>query len=120
MKALDTDLQDVMIAKLRIRGEPRGLLLGAFHPGCCLLEGGSELPFMQYSSSLTGRRALQDLRFWRRRLHGKLSRIARVDVLDVAVAPEIPGSAYRFSDSCRPKCEVGLSSNDQISLSSDL
>ena len=91
MNVISTQLPGVFIVEPRVFGDHRGFFLESFQAERYRRELGIELPFVQDNHSRSTRGVLRGLHFQRRRPQGKLVRVVRGAVLDVAVDIK-PGS----------------------------
>jgi len=92
VKVTETKLPGVRIIDPKIHGDERGFFLETFHQDRYRLEAGIDLPFVQDNHSRSSRGVLRGLHAQRRHPQGKLVRVTRGEVFDVAVdiAPASP------------------------------
>ena len=85
MKVIQTKLKDCVIIEPKIFGDDRGFFLETFQLSRYSQDAGINLPFVQdnYSRSVKG--VLRGLHFQRRKPQGKLVRVVKGLVYDVAV-----------------------------------
>ncbi|MBL4834278.1 MAG: dTDP-4-dehydrorhamnose 3,5-epimerase [Pseudomonas sp.] len=84
MKVVETALPGVLIIKPRVFGDSRGFFIESYQVER-YREAGIELPFVQDNHSRSGKGVLRGLHFQRTRPQGKLVRVSRGAVWDVAV-----------------------------------
>jgi len=85
MKIIDTILPGVKIIEPRIHGDERGFFVETFQADRYRAAAGIDLPFVQDNHSRSPRGVLRGLHAQRLRPQGKLVRVARGEVFDVAV-----------------------------------
>ncbi len=85
MKVLQTRLPGVLIIEPKVHGDARGFFVETFQAQRYRDLAGIELPFVQDNHSRSRRGVLRGLHAQRRRPQGKLVRVARGEVFDVAV-----------------------------------
>lgn len=85
MKIIDTILPGVKIIEPRIHGDERGFFVETFQTERYRTAAGIDLPFVQDNHSRSPRGVLRGLHAQRLRPQGKLVRVARGEVFDVAV-----------------------------------
>lgn len=92
MKVIETAIPDVKIIEPKVFGDQRGFFLETFQVERYRDEAGIELPFVQDNYSRSGRGVLRGLHLQKTRPQGKLVRVVRGEVFDVAVdlRPESP------------------------------
>lgn len=92
MKVIDTAIPDVKIIEPKVFGDQRGFFLETFQAERYRDEAGIDLPFVQDNYSRSGRGVLRGLHLQKTRPQGKLVRVVRGEVFDVAVdlRPESP------------------------------
>jgi dTDP-4-dehydrorhamnose 3,5-epimerase len=84
VKVLDTELPGVRIIEPRIHGDGRGFFVETFQAQRYAELAGIDLPFVQDNHSRSRRGVLRGLHLQTRRPQGKLVRVARGEVFDVA------------------------------------
>ena len=89
----ETDLPGVMIIEPRLFGDERGFFLETFQAERYSKEAGIEHTFVQDNHSRSHRGVLRGLHAQKRRPQGKLVRVSRGEVFDVAVDID-PESAH--------------------------
>jgi|TARA_B110000483_G_scaffold233316_1_gene301930 dTDP-4-dehydrorhamnose 3,5-epimerase len=94
MKVIQTKLQDCVIIEPKIFGDDRGFFLETFQLSRYAQDAGINLPFVQdnYSRSVKG--VLRGLHFQLKKPQGKLVRVAKGLVYDVAVDIRNGSSTY--------------------------
>ncbi|HBH63446.1 MAG TPA: dTDP-4-dehydrorhamnose 3,5-epimerase [Erwinia persicina] len=85
MEVLNTRIHDVKIIKPRIFGDARGFFLETFEKQRYSEMLDIQLDFVQDNYSRSGRHVLRGLHYQRTRPQGKLVRVVRGEVFDVAV-----------------------------------
>lgn len=85
MKVTATAIPDVLIIEPQVFGDHRGLFLETFHARRYREEAGIESDFVQDNFSRSNRGVLRGLHFQRKYPQGKLVRVVRGEVFDVAV-----------------------------------
>ena len=85
MKVIETQLPGVRIIEPRVHGDSRGFFVETFQADRYRREAGIELAFVQDNHSRSGRGVLRGMHSQRSRPQGKLLRVARGEVFDVAV-----------------------------------
>jgi dTDP-4-dehydrorhamnose 3,5-epimerase len=85
VKVIETRLPGVVIIELRAHGDERGFFLETFREERYAQEFGITLPFVQDNHSRSRHGVLRGLHAQRRHPQGKLVRVARGEVFDVAV-----------------------------------
>jgi dTDP-4-dehydrorhamnose 3,5-epimerase len=85
MKVIETQLPGVRIIEPRVHGDSRGFFVETFQAERYRTDAGIELPFVQDNHSRSGRGVLRGMHSQRKRPQGKLVRVARGAVFDVAV-----------------------------------
>jgi len=91
MKVIETRLPGVLIIEPKVHGDSRGFFIETFQAERYRQEAGIDLPFVQDNHSRSTRGVLRGLHAQKRRPQGKLVRVARGEVFDVAVDID-PGS----------------------------
>ena len=96
MKVIETRLKDCMIIEPRVFGDERGFFLETFQAERYRDLAGIHLPFVQDNHSRSGCGVLRGLHFQKTRPQGKLVRVVRGEVFDVAVdiRPDSPSFGY--------------------------
>jgi dTDP-4-dehydrorhamnose 3,5-epimerase len=85
VNTIETCLPGVVIIEPRVSGDARGFFLEAFQDKRYAAEIGISLPFVQDNHSRSSRGVLRGLHAQRQHPQGKLVRVARGEVFDVAV-----------------------------------
>ena len=85
MKALETSLSGVMILEPRVFGDARGFFMESFNQRVFDELTGTSHTFVQDNHSRSARGVLRGLHFQTRQPQGKLVRVVRGSVFDVAV-----------------------------------
>ncbi|MGQ9426145.1 dTDP-4-dehydrorhamnose 3,5-epimerase [Gilvimarinus sp. F26214L] len=85
MEVFATSIPEVKVIVPKVFGDDRGFFLETFQAERYRKEAGIELPFVQDNYSRSGGGVLRGLHFQRRRPQGKLVRVVRGEVFDVAV-----------------------------------
>jgi dTDP-4-dehydrorhamnose 3,5-epimerase len=85
MKVTETRLPGVLVIEPRIYSDARGFFLETFQAERYRKEAGIALPFIQDNHSRSVRGVLRGMHAQRRRPQGKLMRVARGEIFDVAV-----------------------------------
>ena len=85
MKVTQTKLEGVVIIEPKVFGDHRGFFLESFHAERYATEAGIEMPFVQDNHSRSSKGVLRGLHFQLENPQGKLVRVVRGEVLDVAL-----------------------------------
>ncbi|MDB4151147.1 dTDP-4-dehydrorhamnose 3,5-epimerase [Pseudomonadales bacterium] len=85
MKVSHTSLKDCVIIEPRVFGDERGFFLETFQAVRYKQEAGIDLAFVQDNHSRSARGVLRGLHFQKTKPQGKLVRVVRGEVYDVAV-----------------------------------
>jgi dTDP-4-dehydrorhamnose 3,5-epimerase len=85
LKVIETSLPGVLLIEPTIFGDERGFFLETFQTERYRVEAGIELAFVQDNHSRSRQGILRGLHFQKSRPQGKLVRVVRGEVLDVAV-----------------------------------
>lgn len=85
MKVLPTDVQDVVIIEPKVFGDHRGFFLETFQADRYRELAGINLEFVQDNHSRSSKGVLRGLHFQKSKPQGKLVRVVRGEVFDVAV-----------------------------------
>ena len=85
MKVIKTDIPDVLIIEPKVFGHERGFFLETFQAERYKALCGIDADFVQDNHSRSGKNVLRGLHFQRSKPQGKLVRVVRGDVFDVAV-----------------------------------
>jgi len=85
MKVIRTKLQDCVIIGPEIFGDERGFFLETFQLERYASDAGITLPFVQDNHSRSSKGVLRGLHFQKTKPQGKLVRVVRGEVFDVAV-----------------------------------
>lgn len=92
MKATPTAIADVLLIEPRVFGDSRGFFFESFNARAFTQATGSDLTFVQDNHSKSARGVLRGLHYQTQRPQGKLVRVVKGTVFDVAVdiRPESP------------------------------
>ncbi|MEH3023285.1 MAG: dTDP-4-dehydrorhamnose 3,5-epimerase [Pseudomonas oryzihabitans] len=85
MQVFDTAIPDVKLIEPKVFGDDRGFFLESFQAERYAEQAGITLAFVQDNHSRSARNVLRGLHFQRSKPQGKLVRVVRGEVLDVAV-----------------------------------
>ena len=85
MKISHSKLKGCVIIEPRVFGDDRGFFLETFQAARYKQEAGIDLPFVQDNHSRSARDVLRGLHFQKTKQQGKLVRVVRGEVYDVAV-----------------------------------
>ena len=85
MKVIKTNLNDCVIIEPKVFGDERGFFLESFQDKRYSELAGIELPFVQDNHSRSSKNVLRGLHFQINKPQGKLVRVVRGEVYDVAV-----------------------------------
>lgn len=85
MKVVETKLKDCVIIEPKVFGDERGFFLETFQLSNYRAQAGIDYTFVQDNHSRSVRGVLRGLHFQKRRPQGKLVRVVRGEVYDVAV-----------------------------------
>lgn len=85
MQVFDTAIPDVKLIEPKVFGDERGFFLESFQADRYAQQAGITLPFVQDNHSRSAQNVLRGLHFQRSKPQGKLVRVVRGEVLDVAV-----------------------------------
>lgn len=85
MNVIRTEIPDVLILEPRVFGDARGFFLESFNERVFREATGVDLPFVQDNHSRSGRGVLRGLHYQLQQAQGKLVRVVRGAVFDVAV-----------------------------------
>ena len=85
MKVLETSLRGCVIIEPTVFGDERGFFLETFHAPRYAESAGINLPFVQDNHSRSSNGVLRGLHFQKTKPQGKLVRVVRGEVYDVAV-----------------------------------
>lgn len=85
MKISHTKLKDCLIIEPRVFGDERGFFLETFQAIRYDQEAGIDMPFVQDNHSRSAKGVLRGLHFQKTKPQGKLVRVVRGEVYDVAV-----------------------------------
>jgi dTDP-4-dehydrorhamnose 3,5-epimerase len=85
MKISHSKLNGCVIIEPRVFGDERGFFLETFHAARYAESAGIDLPFVQDNHSRSSKRVLRGLHFQKTKPQGKLVRVVRGEVYDVAV-----------------------------------
>ncbi|WP_227815750.1 dTDP-4-dehydrorhamnose 3,5-epimerase [Nitrogeniibacter aestuarii] len=94
MKVIDTDIDAVKIIEPDVFGDSRGFFLESFNAKRFAEVTGVELPFVQDNHSRSQRGVLRGLHYQIKQAQGKLVRVVRGSVFDVAVDLRRSSSTY--------------------------
>jgi dTDP-4-dehydrorhamnose 3,5-epimerase len=85
MNVIKTKLKDCVIIEPKVFGDERGFFLETFHADRYADLAGISLPFVQDNHSRSSKGVLRGLHFQKTKPQGKLVRVVRGEVYDVAV-----------------------------------
>jgi dTDP-4-dehydrorhamnose 3,5-epimerase len=85
MKVIETNIRGCVIIEPTVFGDERGFFLETFHAARYAESAGINLPFVQDNHSRSSKRVLRGLHFQKTKPQGKLVRVVRGEVYDVAV-----------------------------------
>ncbi|SBS25771.1 dTDP-4-dehydrorhamnose 3,5-epimerase [Marinomonas aquimarina] len=85
MNVIKTNIADVVIIEPKVFGDERGFFLETFQAERYQELAGIDLPFVQDNHSRSGKGVLRGLHFQKSKPQGKLVRVVRGEVFDVAV-----------------------------------
>ncbi|MDA9999113.1 dTDP-4-dehydrorhamnose 3,5-epimerase [bacterium] len=85
MKVIETKLKDCVIIEPKVFGDERGFFLETFQAKRYAAQAGITLPFVQDNHSCSSRGVLRGLHFQINKPQGKLVRVVKGKVYDVAV-----------------------------------
>lgn len=85
MKVVKTKLQDCVIIEPKVFGDDRGFFLETFQANRYANLAGITLPFIQDNHSRSSKGVLRGLHFQKKKPQGKLVRVVKGEVFDVAV-----------------------------------
>ncbi|WP_288463710.1 dTDP-4-dehydrorhamnose 3,5-epimerase [uncultured Pseudomonas sp.] len=85
MQVFETAIPDVKLIEPKVFGDDRGFFLESFQAERYAEQAGITLAFVQDNHSRSARNVLRGLHFQRNKPQGKLVRVVRGEVLDVAV-----------------------------------
>ncbi len=85
MEVIETQLSGVVIIEPKVFGDERGFFLESFQQERYAKEAGIDLPFVQDNHSRSAKGVLRGLHFQLKKPQGKLVRVVRGEVYDVAV-----------------------------------
>ena len=85
MKVIETKLKDCVIIEPKVFGDERGFFLETFQAERYAAEAGITLPFVQDNHSRSSKGVLRGLHFQIKKPQGKLVRVVKGKVYDVAV-----------------------------------
>ena len=85
MKVITTNLNDCVIIYPKVYGDARGFFLETFQAKQYADKAGISIPFVQDNHSRSARGVLRGLHFQKTKPQGKLVRVVRGEVYDVAV-----------------------------------
>lgn len=85
MNVIPTSLSNCVVIEPNVHSDRRGLFLESYHAQRFSQEAGIDLPFVQHNFSVSVRGVLRGLHFQRRQPQGKLVRVTRGEIFDVAV-----------------------------------
>lgn len=85
MNVIKTSLNDCVIIEPEVYGDERGFFLETFHSSGYKKLAGINLPFVQDNHSRSSKKVLRGLHFQKKKPQGKLVRVVRGKVFDVAV-----------------------------------
>jgi dTDP-4-dehydrorhamnose 3,5-epimerase len=85
VKVIETKLKDCVIIEPKVFGDERGFFLETFQAERYAAQAGITLPFLQDNHSRSSKGVLRGLHFQRSKPQGKLVRVVKGKVYDVAV-----------------------------------
>ena len=85
MKVIETSIRGCVIIEPTVFGDERGFFLETFHAARYAESAGIDLPFVQDNHSRSSKGVLRGLHFQKTKPQGKLVRVVRGEVYDVAV-----------------------------------
>ena len=85
MNIIKTSLHDCVIIEPKVFGDDRGFFLETFHSSRYNDLAGIDLPFVQDNHSRSSKKVLRGLHFQKKKPQGKLVRVVKGEVFDVAV-----------------------------------
>ena len=85
MKVIETKLKDCVIIEPKVFGDVRGFFLETFQAERYAVQAGITLPFLQDNQSRSSKGVLRGLHFQINKPQGKLVRVVKGEVYDVAV-----------------------------------
>lgn len=85
MNVIKANIDDVVIIEPKVFGDERGFFLETFQAERYKELAGIDLPFVQDNHSRSGKNVLRGLHFQKTKPQGKLVRVVRGEVFDVAV-----------------------------------
>jgi dTDP-4-dehydrorhamnose 3,5-epimerase len=85
MKVIETSIRGCVIIEPWVFGDERGFFLETFHVATYAESAGINLPFVQDNHSRSSKGVLRGLHFQKNKPQGKLIRVVRGEVYDVAV-----------------------------------
>ena len=85
MKVIETSIRGCVIIEPTVFGDERGFFLETFHAARYAESAGINLPFVQDNHSRSSNGVLRGLHFQKTKPQGKLVRVVRGEVYDVAV-----------------------------------
>jgi len=85
VNVIKTSLQDCVIIEPKVFGDERGFFLETFNASRYVDLAGISLPFVQDNHSRSSKGVLRGLHFQKKKPQGKLVRVVRGEVFDVAV-----------------------------------
>jgi len=85
MKIIPTAIPDVLLVEPRVFGDERGFFFESYNERQWREKTGQDLRFVQHNHSRSARNVLRGLHYQIRRPQGKLVRVIRGEVYDVAV-----------------------------------
>jgi len=85
MKVIETNIRGCVIIDPKVFGDERGFFLETFHAARYAESAGINLPFVQDNHSRSSKRVLRGLHFQKTKPQGKLVRVVRGEIYDVAV-----------------------------------
>ena len=85
MNVIPTEIPDVLLIEPRVFGDERGFFFESYNERQWREKTGLDLRFVQHNHSRSGRNVLRGLHYQIRQPQGKLVRVVRGEVFDVAV-----------------------------------
>ena len=94
MKIIPTSIPDVLIIEPKVFGDTRGFFFESFNQRAFNEAVGQDVPFVQDNHSRSGKGVLRGLHYQAQQAQGKLVRVARGRVFDVAVDVRTGSSTF--------------------------
>ena len=94
MKIIKTKLRDCLVIEPKVFGDDRGFFFETFQAERYAELAGIEMPFVQDNHSRSSKGVLRGLHFQRNNPQGKLARVTRGKVFDVAIDCRLNSSTF--------------------------